>query len=816
MAAKKTFPEVPVEKLRWRCDPAALGFRTTDEIDSRDEIIGQARALKAIRVGLEVKSPGYNIYVAGLTGTGRTTTVKHILEGIDTGGETPDDICYVNNFRNPDLPTVIYLRPGKGNAFARDMDELVRELKRTLPRVFDSEEFKARTKAEFERFSGRNKALFQALEEKIEQEGFAVVKVEMGPFSHPEIMPVMEGKILSWEQLEKLVEQGKVSKKEFLARQERREELAAELEKTLRESRIVNREANQGIQDLRLAIVRPVINGLIADLKERCPHDRVIAYLDDVRQFILDNLDLFKDTEEKETPPLPLLMPQPGTALLNELKVNVIVDNSQLRGVPVLIETAPTYKNLFGTIERVVDRSGVWRTDFTRIKAGSLVRANGGYLVLNLLDAVMESGVWSALKRTLKNRKVDIQAYDPFYMLSTSAMKPEAIDVDVKVVIIGEAEWYYLLYHADDEFKKIFKIRADFDTVMPRDEQALRRYAEFVRKICSEEKLLPFDSSAVAAVIEYGVRLAGRQNKISTRFGDIADLIRESHFWATERKDKVIRAEHVDQAIAERIERSRLIEEKIQEMIKEGTLLIDIEGRKVGQVNGLSVYDMGDYSFGRPSKITAEVGMGRAGIINIEREAEMSGKTHTKGVAIIGGYLRGKYAQDKPLSMSASLAFEQSYSGVDGDSASSTEIYTILSALSGLPLRQDLAVTGSVNQKGEVQPIGGVNQKIEGFFEVCKARDLTGEQGVLIPSQNIDDLMLRKEIVDAVQKGLFHIYPIKTIDEGIELLTGTVAGQKDAEGNCPEDTVHFLAELRLRELAEGMKAFGQPGSGNAT
>lgn len=815
MATLKSFPEVPIEKLRWRCESASLGFRTTDDIDSRDEIIGQARALKAIRLGLEVKSPGYNIYVAGLTGTGRTTTVKHILEHIDTQGKTPDDICYVNNFRNPDLPTVLYLPPGKGNTFARDMDELVRELKRALPSIFESEEFKARTKTAFERFSNRNKALFQALEEKIEQEGFAVVKVEMGPFSHPEIMPVIDGKVVSWEQFEKLVEQGKVSKKEFTARQERREEIAAELENTLRESRNVNREANQAIQELKLAIISPVINGLIADLKDRYLQDRVISYLDDVRQFILDNLDLFKEVEEKETPILPLSTPQHGAELMNELKVNVVVDNSQLHGVPVLIETAPTYKNLFGTIERVVDRSGVWRTDFTRIKAGSLVRANGGYLVLNLLDAVIEPGVWSALKRTLKNRKVDIQAYDPFYMLSTSAMKPEAIDVEVKVVIIGEAEWFYLLYHADDDFKKIFKIRADFDTVMPRDDEAVQRYAEFIKKICTDEKLLPFDRSGVAAVIEYGVRLAGRQNKISTKFSDIADLIRESHFWATEKKDKVINGAHVDQAIAERIERSRMIEEKIQEMISEGTLLIDIEGKKVGQVNGLSVYDMGDYSFGRPAKITAEVGMGRAGIINIEREAEMSGRTHTKGVAIIGGYLRGKYAQDKPLSMSASLAFEQSYSGVDGDSASSTEIYAILSTLSGLPLRQDLAVTGSVNQKGEVQPIGGVNQKIEGFFDVCKARGLTGEQGVLIPWQNIDDLMLRKDIVEAVQKGQFHIFPIKTIDEGIELLTGTVAGQKNAEGKYPEDSVHFLVEIRLRELAEGMKAFGQGGGAAA-
>jgi len=806
MSTRKTIPEVPVEKLRWRCDPVKLGFTTTDEIPVIDEIIGQDRALKAMRVGLEVKSPGYNIYVAGLTGTGRTTTVKHILERIDTQGKTPDDICYVNNFRNPDQPRVIYLPPGKGTAFARDMDELVAELKRALPSIFDSEQFKTRVKSTLDRFNRRNKALFDGLEEKIEKENFAVVKVEMGPFSRPEIMPVVDGKVLNWEQFEELVTQGKITKKDFVARQERREEISAELEKTLREGRAINREAAQAIQDLRLTIIRPVVNGLINDLKERYDQERVSAHLDEVRQFVLSHLDFFKESEEKETAPTMFPAPPPS-GLMNELKVNVIVDNSVLRGVPVLIETSPTYKNLFGTIERVVDHSGVWRTDFTRIKAGSLIRANGGYLVLNLLDAFTEPGVWAALKRTLKNRQVDIQAYDPYYMLSTSAMKPEAIDVDVKVVIIGETEWYYLLYDADDEFKKIFKVRADFDTTMPRDDTAMQRYAAFIRKICTEEKLLPFDRSSVAAVIEYGVRLAGRQDKISTRFSDIADLLREAHFWAKEQQHNTIAEAHVDRAIAERIERSRLVEEKIQEMIDNGTLLIDIEGMKVGQLNGLSVYEMGDYSFGKPSKITAEVGMGRAGIINIEREAGMSGKTHTKGVAIIGGYLRGKYAQDKPLSMSASLAFEQSYSGVDGDSASSTEIYAILSALSGLPLRQDVAVTGSVNQKGEIQPIGGVNQKIEGFFDTCRTRGLTGEQGVMIPSQNIDDLMLRKDVVEAVNNGKFHIYPIKSIDEGIELLTGTPAGQKNADGKYPEDSVHFLVEIRMRELAEGMKAF---------
>jgi ATP-dependent Lon protease len=423
------------------------------------------------------------------------------------------------------------------------------------------------------------------------------------------------------------------------------------------------------------------------------------------------------------------------------------------------------------------------------------------------MDAIIEPGVWVALKRTLKNRKFDIQSHDPFYLYSTFALKPEPVNVDVKVVIIGDANLYQLLYFYDEDFKKIFKVKADFDSVMKKDDAAIQNYATFVKKICDDEGLMPFANSGVAEVIEYGVRLAGRQNKLSTRFSDVADLMREAQYWAQQDGSSAVTGDPVQKAIKEKIYRSRMLEDKLQEMIEEGVLMIDIEGKKGGQVNGLSVYNLGDYSFGRPSKITAEVSMGRAGIINIEREADLSGKTHNKGVLIISGYFRGKYAQDKPLSMSASVAFEQSYSGVDGDSASSTEIYAILSELSGLPLRQDIAVTGSVNQKGEIQPIGGANQKIEGFFEVCKAKGLTGEQGVIIPHQNVDDLMLNPEVVRAVKAGEFHVYPVQAIDEGIEILTGVAAGKKGKDGTYPEGTVNNLVDSRLNELAKGLKHF---------
>jgi ATP-dependent Lon protease len=501
-----------------------------------------------------------------------------------------------------------------------------------------------------------------------------------------------------------------------------------------------------------------------------------------------------------------LVLPQPPDSF-SEYQVNVLVDNSETKGAPIIVETTPNYRNLFGTIERVVERSGIWKTDFLHIKAGSFLRANGGYLIFNALDALMEPWVWPALKRTLKNQVIEIQTYDPFYFFSTSALKPEPVDCNTKVILIGDAQIYYLLFGLDDDFKKIFKIKADFDSVMNKDNDKIQQYASFVRKICDEDKLRPFDRMGIAAVVEHGVRITGRQKKLSTRFHLIADLLREANYWAEKDGNDVVTEKHVDQAIDRKNYRVNLIEEKIQEMIDDGTILIDSDGKVVGQVNGLSVYNLGDYMFGKPSRITAKTSLGKAGIINIEREAEMSGPIHNKGVYILTGYLRGKYAQDKPITMSASLCFEQSYSGIEGDSASSTEIYALLSSISGLPLRQDIAVTGSVNQKGEVQPIGGVNEKIEGFFEVCKAKGLTGRQGVMIPHLNIDDLMLRKDVVEAVKGKEFHIYPVKTIDQGIEILTGVEAGDKSENGRFKEGTVNDLVDKKLRELGSKIKEF---------
>ncbi|HSA97424.1 MAG TPA: Lon protease family protein, partial [Acidobacteriota bacterium] len=528
---------------------------------------------------------------------------------------------------------------------------------------------------------------------------------------------------------------------------------------------------------------------------------KIATYLDEVEKALVKSLEVFKTQKKDEKEP-----PED----FQEYRVNLLVDNSDQKGAPVVMETNPNYVNLFGSIESTITRIGVNQTDFTMIKAGSFLKANGGYLIVNALDALVEPGVWATLKRTLRNQVFEIQNYLQMYLFSSARLKPEPIKADVKVIMIGDASIYNLLYFMDEDFKKIFKIKAEFDSEMDKNERSFVDYARFIRKICVEDGLLPLDKEGIGALIEYSTRIAGRQKKLSTRFHIIADVIRESSYWAGKAQRKAVGREDVEKAILERFERVSLIEDKIQEMIEEGTILIDTEGGVVGQVNGLSVYDMGQFMFGKPTRITARTAMGRGGVINIEREADLSGPTHNKGVLILGGYLRGKYATRRPMSLTASLAFEQSYGGVDGDSASSTEVYAILSSLAALPLRQDLAVTGSLNQKGEIQPIGGVNEKIEGFFDVCRAKGLTGTQGVLIPHQNIQNLMLRPDIVAAVREKRFHVYPVKTIDEGIEILTGVEAGAPDANGEFPDGTVHGLVDRELQRLAKGLRAFSAP------
>jgi ATP-dependent Lon protease len=803
----KIFEEVPVAKLRWRCDPDTLPFETTESVEPCEEIIGQERGLEAIRVGLDINSLGYNIFVTGLAGTGRFTTIKCVLEELDVKGKIPNDICFVNNFKNVDMPHMISLPAGQGNSFKKEMETLIETLKKKIPLIFENETYLNKKKELVEKYRNKQAEIFRNFEKKVNKEGFALVQIQMGPYSRPGIFPLIEGNPVNIEQLETMVEDDKISKDELGKIKEKQAILINELEDIFKETRKSEKEIKEELTALDSEVISPAVKDSISDIKEKFDYEKVHQYLDEVQEDILTNLNRFREKEETPAPPIPgLVLPQPVDSF-NEYQVNVLVDNSETKGAPIIVETTPNYRNLFGTIERVVERSGIWKTDFTHIKAGSFLRANGGYLIFNALDALVEPWVWPTLKRTLKNQVIEIQTYDPFYFFSTSALKPEPIECNTKVIMIGDAHIYYLLFNLDDDFKKIFKIKADFDSVMNKDTEKIHQYASFIRKICDEDKLKPFDKIGIAAIVEYGVRMTGRQKKLSTRFYLIADLLRESNYWASKDGSDVVSERHVDKAIEKKIYRVNLIEEKIQEMIDDGTILIDSDGMVAGQVNGLSVYNLGDYMFGKPSRITAKTSMGKAGIINIEREAEMSGPTHNKGVYILAGYLRGKYAQDKPLTMSASICFEQSYSGVDGDSASSTEIYALLSSISGLPLRQDIAVTGSVNQKGEIQPIGGVNEKIEGFFDVCKTKGLTGRQGVMIPHLNIDDLMLRKDVVKAVEEGKFHIYPVKSIDQGIEILAGVEAGERQEDGRFKEGTVNDLVDKKLRELGTKIKEY---------
>ena len=806
MIREMTFEEVPIEKLRWRCDPEKLNFQSTEDLSVTEEIIGQQRAMEAIRLGLDIDGFGYNIFVTGLVGTGRKTAIKGLLEEIDTAGKIPSDICYVNNFKNPDMPKMISLPAARGNEFKGDMDNLIETLKKKIPLIFEDERYLNKKKEVLEKFREQQATYFKEFERKVTQEKFSLVQVQMGPYSRPGIFPVIDGNPMSFDQLEGLVQEGKIPAEEVERLREKQRELASELEDIFKETRKTEKEIRQSLSDLDREVISPVVRDSISDLQEKYDNEKINNYLEEVQESIIEDLSRFMEKEEQPQIIPGLNIPQPADQF-TEYQVNVLVDNSDTKGAPIIVETAPNYRNLFGTMERIVDRSGIWRTDFTRIKAGSFLRANGGYLIIDALDALIEPGVWQTLKRTLKNEVVEMQTYDPFYLFATSALKPEPIEANVKVIMVGDAMMYHLLYNYDEDFKKIFKVKSDFDTVMDKNEEAVTQYASLIHKICMEENLKPFDRSGVAAVVEYGVRIAGRQKKLTTRFHLLADVLREASYWAVKEGNQYVGEAHVEKAIQKRIHRVNLVEDKIQEMIEDGMIMVDSDGAVVGQVNGLSIYNLGDYAFGKPSRITAKVAMGKAGIINIEREAELSGPTHNKGVFILAGYLRGKYAQDKPLAMSASICFEQSYGGVDGDSASSTEVYALLSGLSGIPLRQDIAVTGSVNQNGEIQPIGGVNEKIEGFFDVCKAKGLTGKQGVMVPHQNVDDLMVRKDIVNAVQEGKFHIYPVKTIDQGIEILTGVEAGERVKDGGFKEGTVNFLVDKRLKELASEIKEF---------
>ncbi len=794
---------LPPGDYRAAFDPGEVECSTTEELVPTDEIIGQERAQKALRFGLEIQEKGFNIYVAGIPGTGRRTAVKKFLSELARTKPKADDWVYVNNFANPYEPLAIRLPPGWGTQMKADMAAFVAEARRTLPRAFESEDAAAKRQDLVGKLDAERAAIISEVNTGAEKQGFTI---QMGP-SGMLIVPVIDNKPLTKEEFDALPKekQDEIIKK--------RETLDADLRGGFRRMRDLDARGMEAVTNLNSEIALYAIGHLLVGLKEKYGKIAdVPAYIDSVQKDVLDNLSTFLGPQQPQEEEIP---PQFRQWLAKDLAfrkygVNVMVDNSAVAGAPVIFEETPSYQNLLGRSEREF-QFGMVTTDFMMIRPGSVHKANGGYLVIPVLDLFRYPFAWDGLKSALRTEKVRVE--DPGEQAGfvlTRGLKPQPIPLAVKVILIGTPDISQILSQNDPDYAELFKVRADFDTVMSRTRENAKDYASYICTLCYRYGLNHLDNSAVAKVVEYGSRLAEDQKKLSMRFASISDLIREANFYAVQEKASLITVKHIGKALEEKIYRSNLVQQKIQEYIERGVFLIDTRGAETGQINGLSVMATGDFAFGIPSRVTASIAVGREGIIDIERQAQMGGPTHTKGVLILGGYLAGKYAQDKPFSLSAKLVFEQSYGGVDGDSASSTELYAILSALSGLPIRQSIAVTGSVNQRGEVQAIGGVNEKLEGFFEVCKARGLTGEQGAMIPASNVQNLMLREEIIEAAKAGKFSVFPARTIDEGIELLTGVPAGERQPDGTFPQGTVNYLVDRRLREIAGMVRDYQIP------
>jgi lon-related putative ATP-dependent protease len=793
-----------IEDYRASYMPGHVACSTTETLKPSDEIIGQERAQKALHFGLEIREKGFNIYVAGIPGTGRRTAVKRFLDELAKTKPKADDWVYVNNFANPYEPLSIRLPPGMSTRLKTDMASFISEARRVLPQAFESDDYATKRQEALGKLDGERATIVQEVNESAAKQGFSI---QMGPTGLM-IIPVINDKPLTQEEFEALP---KETQAEIL---KKREALDTDLRSGFRRIRDLDAKGMEVITKLNSEIALYAIGHLLTGLKEKYGKiPEVLSYIDSVQKDILDNLGTFLGPAQQQ--PQQQVPPQFQQLLAKDLafrkyEINIVVDNEGQDGAPVVFEETPSYLNLLGKAEKEV-QFGIVTTDFMMIRPGSVHKANGGYLVIPVLDLFRYPFAWDGLKSALKTEKVTIEEPgEQAGFITARGLKPQPIPLSVKVILIGTPDISQILNQKDPDYPELFKVRADFDTVMDRNEANTQSYAAFICTLCRRFNLHHLDNTAVAKVVEYGSRLADDKKKLSTRFSSIADLIREANFYAGQEKSPYITVKHIEKAVEEKIYRSNLIQQKIQEFIERGVFLIDTEGTQVGQINGLSVMELGDIAFGRPSRVTASVAVGRDGIIDIERQAQLGGPTHTKGVLILGGYLANKYAQDKPLSLSAKLVFEQSYGGVDGDSASSTELYAILSALSGLPLKQSIAVTGSVNQRGEVQAIGGVNEKLEGFFEVCKAKGLTGQQGAMIPASNVQNLMLKEELLEAAKAGKFSIYPAKTIDEGIEFLTGVPAGERQPDGSYAKGTVNYLVNKRLQEMAEMAREFQLP------
>lgn len=783
--------ELTWDQLKPDYSAGNLHFSTTAELTPLDGIIGQDRAVEAMEFGLSVRKKGYNIYMAGLPGTGKTTYARKSAMRKAAEQPVPSDWCYVMNFRDEKRPSAISFPAGQGRAFKKDMEQLVELLKNELQKAFIGEEYVTKKNSIAKDTDNKRKVLIAKLNEIGNELGFAARFTEEGLQLHP----LINGKVMDEAAYQQLTEsQLETINSNSVIFSEKASGLLRDLD-------ALEREDFGRQEKLDQEIGTRVMQSHIDAMKEKYEvSPKACAYLDDVKVDILENMDDFIDEEDpSEDQITALLKAQSDSSDPSErYRVNLIVDHSGEESAPVVTVFSPTYQDLSGEVEINTDGNYL-TTDYMGIKGGQLHQANGGFLIVQAYDILTTPGAWEVLRRVMKTSEISVgPARGGVYAQAMPFLKPEPIPADLKIIMIGNGSYYELMREADEEFGKFFKVRADFDYEMPASSENIEKVTEFMKRLVENEKIPDFDAGAAAKVLEYSSRNAERQDKLSTRFNLLADILCEAAAWAEADRAELITAEYVQKAIDKKEDRLRLYEEKIKEMYDNDEIMIATEGSETGQINALAVLDTGDYAFGIPSRITATAYVGQSGIVNIEKEAEMSGQTHNKGVQIISGYLGQMYAQKFPLSLSCRICFEQSYSGIDGDSASSTELYAILSALSSLPIRQDLAVTGSVNQRGRIQAIGGVNYKIEGFFDLCRRRGLTGSQGVLIPVSNMKDLVLKDDVVQAVEEGKFHIYPVKTIDEGIELLTGCPAGEPDAEGKYPQDSVHGRVYERLK------------------
>jgi len=788
--------ELKPEEIRLLFDTSKLLYKTTAEISPLDEIIGQARALQALSFGLEINKLGFNIYAAGQPGTGKTTTVKAYLEQSALSKSQPNDWCYIHNFKNRSEPHAIELPQGQAAILKKEMGDLIENIRKVLPEAFQSDDYAHRYQVAMKSAQEQRDSLISEISKIAAKKGFAVQSSQSGLL----VVPTLEGRPMEQQDIASL------SPENLLKINKDQEELEGDLRNTMRQLRELDAKTKVALEQLNRKVASFAIDHHVTYLKQKFSEiPKVVEYIELVEDDILDNLDAFMPASD-DTPTSPEVQIA-VEQFFRKYEVNILVNNQELTGAPVVIELNPTYLNLFGQAEKEA-KFGVLSTDFTMIRPGSLHKANGGYLMIPIQELLAAPPAYESLKRALKNGEITIEdTADSSGVISARSLKPDPIKLKIKVVLIGDSEIYETLYTKDPDFKELFKVKAHFDSSMDRNEENIHKYVAAITTVCNKEQLKHLTVKAIGKVIEYSSRLAEDQHKMSTKFADVIDVVREASFYAEKDGAKHITDAHIDKAIEEKIYRSNLIQERIQEMIARRITLIDVKGEKIGQVNGLAVISYGDLAFGIPSRITASVGIGRQGLVDIEREASLGGSTHTKGVMIISGFLSQLFAYNKPLGLTAKLAFEQSYSGVDGDSASSTELYAILSELSELPIKQYIAMTGSVNQKGEVQAIGGVNEKIEGFFEVCKINGFTGIQGVMIPESNVQNLMLKEEIVEAVKSGKFHIFAVGSIAEGIELLTGMKAGKRLPDGSFEEDTVYGRVDKRLQEMADILKQY---------